>query len=147
LCPSTAIYWCHREKAIKNYQITDEVCYENVLDQAGKNQTLVFVHSWKETAKMARYLGIWRSRRRPSHSSSNLIGLIRKKGFGPGETQVALGVSRDYKHFKDTKTPRQTLEKCPLGLNCPEHSQSIPEHSQRIFRVFLDCFQSTLSLL
>jgi hypothetical protein len=39
------------KKAIKRYQITNEVCYEEVLDQAGKNQTLVFVHSRKETAK------------------------------------------------------------------------------------------------
>ena len=44
------------KKAIKRYQITNEVCYEKVLDQAGKNQTLVFVHSRKETAKTARYL-------------------------------------------------------------------------------------------
>jgi pre-mRNA-splicing helicase BRR2 len=39
------------KKAIKRYQITNEVCYEEVLNQAGKNQTLVFVHSRKETAK------------------------------------------------------------------------------------------------
>ncbi|EDR01243.1 uncharacterized protein LACBIDRAFT_240054 [Laccaria bicolor S238N-H82] len=44
------------KKAIKRYQITNEVCYEKVLDQAGKNQTLVFVHSRKETAKTARFL-------------------------------------------------------------------------------------------
>lgn len=34
----------------------NEVCYEKVLDQAGKNQTLVFVHSRKETAKTAKFL-------------------------------------------------------------------------------------------
>lgn len=34
----------------------NEVCYEKVLDQAGKNQTLVFVHSRKETAKTARFI-------------------------------------------------------------------------------------------
>lgn len=44
------------KKAIKRYQVTNEVCYEKVLDQAGKNQTLVFVHSRKETAKTAKYL-------------------------------------------------------------------------------------------
>ena len=44
------------KKAIKHYQITNEVCYEKVLDQAGKNQILVFVHSRKETTKTARYL-------------------------------------------------------------------------------------------
>jgi pre-mRNA-splicing helicase BRR2 len=44
------------KKAIKRYQIMNEVCYEKVLDQAGRNQTLVFVHSRKETAETARFL-------------------------------------------------------------------------------------------
>ena len=44
------------KKAIKRYQIMNEVCYEKVLDQVGKNQTLVFVHSRKETAKTAKFL-------------------------------------------------------------------------------------------
>lgn len=34
----------------------NEVCYEKVLDQASKNQTLVFVHSRKETAKTAKFI-------------------------------------------------------------------------------------------
>jgi pre-mRNA-splicing helicase BRR2 len=34
----------------------NEVCYEKVLDNAGKNQVLVFVHSRKETAKTARFI-------------------------------------------------------------------------------------------
>ncbi|KAL0957930.1 hypothetical protein HGRIS_000111 [Hohenbuehelia grisea] len=44
------------KKAIRRYQVMNEVCYEKVLDQAGKNQTLVFVHSRKETAKTAKFL-------------------------------------------------------------------------------------------
>lgn len=44
------------KKAIKRYQVMNEVCYEKVLDQAGKNQSLVFVHSRKETAKTARFI-------------------------------------------------------------------------------------------
>ena len=44
------------KKAIKRFQVMNEVCYEKVLDQAGKNQTLVFVHSRKETSKTARFL-------------------------------------------------------------------------------------------
>ena len=43
-------------KAIKRYQVMNEVCYEKVLDQAGKNQTLIFVDSRKETAKTAKFL-------------------------------------------------------------------------------------------
>ncbi|KAH0839471.1 P-loop containing nucleoside triphosphate hydrolase protein [Lanmaoa asiatica] len=41
------------KKAIKQFQVTNEVCYEKLLDQAGKNQTLVFAHSRKETVKSA----------------------------------------------------------------------------------------------
>ncbi|KAG2058635.1 DNA polymerase theta/eta [Suillus hirtellus] len=44
------------KKAIKRFQVMNEVCYENVLDQAGKNQTLVFVHSRKEAAKTAKFI-------------------------------------------------------------------------------------------
>ncbi|KDQ16775.1 hypothetical protein BOTBODRAFT_106485 [Botryobasidium botryosum FD-172 SS1] len=44
------------KKAIKRYQVMNEVCYEKVLDQAGKHQTLVFVHSRKETAKTAKFI-------------------------------------------------------------------------------------------
>ncbi|KAF6753600.1 Sec63 Brl domain-containing protein [Ephemerocybe angulata] len=44
------------KKAIKRYQVMNEVCYEKVMDHAGKEQTLVFVHSRKETAKTAKYL-------------------------------------------------------------------------------------------
>jgi pre-mRNA-splicing helicase BRR2 len=34
----------------------NELCWERVLQQAGKNQVLVFVHSRKDTAVTARYL-------------------------------------------------------------------------------------------
>ena len=44
------------KKAIKRYQVMNEVCYEKVLDEAGQNQTLVFVHSRKETAKTSKFI-------------------------------------------------------------------------------------------
>ncbi|ODN91338.1 pre-mRNA-splicing helicase BRR2 [Cryptococcus wingfieldii CBS 7118] len=44
------------KKAIKRLQTVNEVCYEKVLNYAGKSQTLVFVHSRKETAKTAQFL-------------------------------------------------------------------------------------------
>ena len=44
------------KKAIKRLQTINEVCYEKVLNQAGKSQTIVFVHSRKETAKTAKFL-------------------------------------------------------------------------------------------
>nr|WCZ58665.1 U5 small nuclear ribonucleoprotein 200 kDa [Seculamonas ecuadoriensis] len=41
-------------KALKRMQLMDQITYEKVMEQAGKNQVLVFVHSRKETAKTAR---------------------------------------------------------------------------------------------
>lgn len=42
------------KKAIKRYQLMNEILYEKVLEQAGRNQILIFVHSRKETAKTAK---------------------------------------------------------------------------------------------
>ncbi|CAG8585503.1 9938_t:CDS:2 [Funneliformis caledonium] len=42
------------KKAIKRFQVMNEVTYQKVIDQAGKNQVLIFVHSRKETAKTAK---------------------------------------------------------------------------------------------
>ncbi|CAN0074238.1 unnamed protein product, partial [Heterosigma akashiwo] len=44
------------KKALKRFQLMNEICYEKVLAQAGKNQVLIFVHSRAETAKTARAL-------------------------------------------------------------------------------------------
>ncbi|PKC16297.1 Sec63-domain-containing protein [Rhizophagus irregularis] len=42
------------KKAIKRFQVMNEVTYQKVVEQAGKNQVLIFVHSRKETAKTAK---------------------------------------------------------------------------------------------
>jgi pre-mRNA-splicing helicase BRR2 len=42
------------KKALKRFQIMNELVYEKVMDNAGKNQVLIFVHSRKETGKTAR---------------------------------------------------------------------------------------------
>lgn len=44
------------KKAIKRLQVMNEVTYEKTLDQAGKNQVLIFTHSRKETAKTAKFI-------------------------------------------------------------------------------------------
>lgn len=44
------------KKAIKRFQVMNEVVYEKTMDHAGKSQVLVFVHSRKETGKTARAL-------------------------------------------------------------------------------------------
>jgi pre-mRNA-splicing helicase BRR2 len=44
------------KKAIKRLMLLNEVCYDKIMAQMGKNQVLVFVHSRKETAKTAKAL-------------------------------------------------------------------------------------------
>ncbi|CAF3825762.1 unnamed protein product [Adineta steineri] len=42
------------KKAIKRFQIMNDLIYDKIMEHAGKNQVLVFVHSRKETGKTAR---------------------------------------------------------------------------------------------
>ncbi|XP_019626472.1 PREDICTED: U5 small nuclear ribonucleoprotein 200 kDa helicase-like [Branchiostoma belcheri] len=42
------------KKAVKRFQLMNDILYEKVMEHAGKNQVLVFVHSRKETGKTAR---------------------------------------------------------------------------------------------
>ena len=44
------------KKAIKRFQLMNDICYEKVLQHAGRNQILIFTHSRAETAKTARAL-------------------------------------------------------------------------------------------
>uniref|UniRef100_A0A7S3QXY0 RNA helicase n=1 Tax=Dunaliella tertiolecta TaxID=3047 RepID=A0A7S3QXY0_DUNTE len=43
------------KKPLQRFQLMNEICYDKILDCAGKHQVLVFVHSRKETAKTARF--------------------------------------------------------------------------------------------
>eukprot|EP00854_Cymbomonas_tetramitiformis_P003845 gene3845-4801_t len=42
------------KKALQRFQLMNDICYEKVMDAAGKHQVLIFVHSRKETAKTAK---------------------------------------------------------------------------------------------
>jgi len=44
------------KKPIKRLKVMDDIAYEKVMEQAGKNQLLIFVHSRKETARTAKYI-------------------------------------------------------------------------------------------
>ncbi|KDN46281.1 putative ATP dependent RNA helicase [Tilletiaria anomala UBC 951] len=44
------------KKAIRRFQVMNEVAYEKAYEQAGKNQVLIFCHSRKETAKTAKFI-------------------------------------------------------------------------------------------
>lgn len=39
------------KKALKRFQVMNEIVYEKVMEHAGRNQVLVFVHSRKETGR------------------------------------------------------------------------------------------------
>ncbi|CEP01840.1 unnamed protein product (mitochondrion) [Plasmodiophora brassicae] len=56
-CPLQQVYiGVTAKRPFKQYQKLNELCWERVLQQAGKNQALVFVHSRKDTATTARFL-------------------------------------------------------------------------------------------
>ncbi|CAG9834327.1 unnamed protein product [Diabrotica balteata] len=42
------------KKALKRFQVMNEIVYEKTMEHAGRNQVLIFVHSRKETGKTAR---------------------------------------------------------------------------------------------
>lgn len=44
------------KKPLQRFQLMNEICYDKVMEAAGKHQVLIFVHSRKETAKTARFL-------------------------------------------------------------------------------------------
>lgn len=41
------------KKALKRFQVMNEIVYEKVMEHAGRNQVLIFVHSRKETGKLS----------------------------------------------------------------------------------------------
>lgn len=43
------------KKAVKRFQVMNEIVYEKIMEHAGRNQILVFVHSRKETGKLIFY--------------------------------------------------------------------------------------------
>ena len=44
------------KKAIKRMMLMNEICYEKVIERAGKHQVLIFSHSRKETARTAKII-------------------------------------------------------------------------------------------
>ena len=56
-CPLAQQYIGIQEgKPFKRYQMLNDLTFEKVAEQAGRNQVLVFVHSRKDTAKTARFI-------------------------------------------------------------------------------------------
>lgn len=44
------------KKPLQRFQLMNEICYNKVIEAAGKHQVLIFVHSRKETAKTAKFI-------------------------------------------------------------------------------------------
>ena len=42
------------KKPLQRFQLMNDICYEKVMENAGQSQTIIFVHSRKETAKTAK---------------------------------------------------------------------------------------------
>uniref|UniRef100_A0A3Q2ZMJ6 U5 small nuclear ribonucleoprotein 200 kDa helicase n=1 Tax=Kryptolebias marmoratus TaxID=37003 RepID=A0A3Q2ZMJ6_KRYMA len=66
------------KKAIKRFQIMNEIVYEKIMEHAGKNQVLVFVHSRKETGKTARAI-------RDMCLDKDTLGLFLREGSASTE--------------------------------------------------------------
>nr|KAG5691791.1 hypothetical protein BaRGS_003187 [Batillaria attramentaria] len=66
------------KKAVKRFQLMNDIVYEKVIEHAGKNQVLVFVHSRKETGKTARAI-------RDMCLEKDTLGLFLKEGSASTE--------------------------------------------------------------
>lgn len=44
------------KKAVKRFQVMNEIVYEKIMEHAGRNQILVFVHSRKETGNFLNFV-------------------------------------------------------------------------------------------
>merc|ERR1719412_370414 len=77
------------KKAVKRHQLMNEVVFKKVMNHAGKNQVLVFVHSRKETGKTARAL-------RDMCLDKDTLGLFLKEGSA--STEVLRSESEEVKN-------------------------------------------------
>jgi len=66
------------KKGVKRHQLMNEIVFKKVMEHAGKNQVLVFVHSRKETGKTARAL-------RDLCLEKDTLGLFLKEGSASTE--------------------------------------------------------------
>jgi len=104
------------KKPFQRYQLMNDICYEKVMDEAGKHQVLIFVHSRKETAKTARAI-------RDTALANDTLGRFLKEDSASREilhSHTDLVKSNDLKdllpygfaihHAGMTRTDRQLVE-------------------------------------
>ena len=68
----------NEKSSFKRFQLMNEITYQKVIERAGKNQVLVFVHSRKETGKTARTI-------RDMALANETLGLFLKEGSASAE--------------------------------------------------------------
>eukprot|EP01084_Bolivina_argentea_P006503 12342_1 len=66
------------KKAIRRFSLMNDLCYEKVMAQAGRNQVLIFVHSRNETMKTARAV-------RDMCMENDTLGTFIKEGSATSE--------------------------------------------------------------
>ena len=78
------------KKAVKRFQIMNELVYEKVMENAGKHQVIIFVHSRKETGKTGRTL-------RDMCIEKDTIGAFYR---GSGSSEVLKKEAEQVKNFE-----------------------------------------------
>jgi pre-mRNA-splicing helicase BRR2 len=79
------------KKALKRFQLMNEIVYDKVMENAGRQQVLIFVHSRKETAKTARAI-------RDMCLEKDTLGLFLKEGSA--STEVLRTEAEQTKNFE-----------------------------------------------
>ena len=82
-------WWPGQQVFVKNYVQGCGTCQQFKIDRNLTKPAFMPLEGAKSTQPFA------------SYSMDLITDFIRKKGVGPRETQVALGVSRDFKDLKD----------------------------------------------
>uniref|UniRef100_A0A803VWY3 U5 small nuclear ribonucleoprotein 200 kDa helicase n=1 Tax=Ficedula albicollis TaxID=59894 RepID=A0A803VWY3_FICAL len=109
------------KKAIKRFQIMNEIVYEKIMEHAGKNQVLVFVHSRKETGKTARAM-------RDLCLEKDTLGLFLREGSA--STEVLRTEAEQCKDLFADKHIQVLVSTATLawGVNLPAHTVIIKSY-------------------
>lgn len=97
------------KKAIRRFQLMNDITYEKAHAQAGKNQVLVFVHSRKECAKTARAI------RDTALSNDTLVDFLREDSASREilQTESDSTKNRDLSELLPYGSGRWTLSRPP----------------------------------
>ncbi|CAF1379783.1 unnamed protein product [Adineta ricciae] len=101
------------KKSIKQFEIMNELVYEKVMEHAGKNQVLIFVHSEKETVRTARAI-------RDTCLERGTIGTFIKESSASQELLQTEGEQTNNSELKDLLP--YSFAVLHTGLNRPDRA-------------------------